>query len=95
MDLIKSKGLNLQDIWIKQWIKNLNYQKLLIHNKINDINELITKLEKENEESLKEYNKKLESIIKILMESKNKEEKYYNKRIQSLKLEIEYLEKNR
>lgn len=94
MDLIKSKGLHLQDILDKAMDEELQLSKISnSQQKIEELKEIIKKLEQEKEDSLKEYDKKIDLIIKLLTESKNTEETYYNKRIQSLKMEIEYLEK--
>lgn len=94
MDMIKAKGLNLQDLLDKAMDDELNLNQLQDNQqRINEINQQIKKLEKQRNEAMKDCQKKIDILMKNLIESKNHEEENYNKQIKILKLEREYLEK--
>ncbi len=94
MDLIKAKGLNLQDLLDNAMDEELGLVKVSnIQQKIEDLTLKIDKLEKEKEESVKDIEKKVNLLVKTLIESKKKKEDFYNNQIKFLQLEIEYLKK--
>lgn len=95
MDLIKAKGLNLQDILDKAMDEELKLSDVSdVKQEIDDLTLKIAKLKKERDESIKDCEKKIEILMKNLNESKDKEEAYYNKQIHFLELELEYLQKH-
>ncbi|MBE6486391.1 MAG: hypothetical protein E7Z85_06085 [Methanosphaera stadtmanae] len=95
MDLIKAKGLNLQDLLDKAMDEELELSKLSnVQQKIDDLTLKIEKLKNERDESIRDCEKKIEILMKNLYESKDKEEAYYNKHIRFLELELEYLQKH-
>ena len=85
MDLIKAKGLNLQDI--------LNKTQS-IEDTIDEINTKIEKLEKQRDAAIIDCEKKINILMKNLSELKHREEKNFNKEINFLKLKREYLLNN-
>ncbi|MBQ6218557.1 MAG: hypothetical protein IJJ47_02385 [Methanosphaera sp.] len=92
MDLIKAKGLNLQDLLDKAMNEELNLNNMPDkEQKIEEILTKIEKLEKERDKSIADCDKKIDILIKNLIESRNNEEQFYNKQIKVLKLELEYL----
>lgn len=92
MDLIKAKGLNLQDLLDKAMNEELNLNNMPDkEQKIEEILSKIEKLEKERDKSIADCDKKIDILIKNLIESRNNEEQFYNKQIKVLKLELEYL----
>lgn len=94
MDMIKAKGLNLQDLLDKAMDDELNLNQIQDNRqRINEINKQIKKLEKQRDEAMADCQKKIDILMKNLIESKNHEEENYNKQIKILKLEREYLEK--
>lgn len=94
MDMIKAKGLNLQDLLDKAMDDELNLDQIQDNQqRINEINQQIKKLEKQRDEAMKDCQKKIDILMKNLLESKNHEEENYNKQIKILKLERQYLEK--
>lgn len=94
MDLIKKKGLNLQDILDKAMDEELKLNKEEITKEsIKEINEKINKLTHKKEERMEEYQKKIDSITRTINESKKHEEKMYDDQIEYLKAKKYYLEK--
>lgn len=94
MDLIKKKGLNLQDILDKAMDEELKLNKEEITKEsIKEINEKINKLTHKKEERMEEYQKKIDSITRTINESKKHEEKMYDDQIEYLKTKKYYLEK--
>lgn len=94
MNMIKAKGLNLQDLLDKAMDKELNLNQIQDNQqRINEINQQIKKLEKQRDKAMNDCQKKIDILMKNLIESKNHEEENYNKQIKILKLEREYLEK--
>ncbi len=94
MDLIKKKGLNLQDILDKAMDEELKLNKEEITKEsIKEINEKINKLTHKKEERMEEYQKKIDSITRTINESKKHEEKMYDEKIEYLKTKKYYLEK--
>ena len=92
MDLIKAKGLNLQDLLDKAMNEELNLNNMPDkEQKIEEILTKIEKLEKERDKSIADCDKKIDILINNLIESRNNEEQFYNKQIKVLKLELEYL----
>ena len=82
MDLIKAKGLNLQDILDKAMDEELKLSDASdVKQEIDDLTLKIAKLKKERDESIKDCEKKIEILMKNLNELKDKEEAYYNKQI--------------
>lgn len=95
MDLIKAKGLNLQDLLDKAMDDELQFKEVShVDKKIEDLSLEIKKLEDERNECIRDFEKKMDTIMKNFMESKNREEEYYNKHIHYLKLELEYLKRH-
>ncbi|WP_292474126.1 hypothetical protein [Methanosphaera sp.] len=95
MDLIKAKGLNLQDLLDKAMDAELNLSNVSdVQQKMDDLSLKIEKLKKERDASIKDCEKKIDILMKNLLESKEKEELYYNKQIHFLELELEYLQKH-
>lgn len=94
MDLIKSRGINLQDLLDEAMDMELNINKDEIkQSKIQKINEEIEKVEKEKEEKMIYCQKKIDTLMKNLIESKEHEEEVYNKKIEYLKRKKRYMEK--
>ncbi|MBO7718956.1 MAG: hypothetical protein J6S29_02260 [Methanosphaera sp.] len=94
MDLIKKKGLNLQDVLDKAMNEELNLNKdETTTESINQINEKINKLKRQKEERMEEYQKKIDSITRTINESKKHEEKLYDNQIEYLTTKKYYLEK--
>lgn len=94
MDLIKAKGLNLQDLLDKAMDEELNLNNISSkEQKIEELLDRIGKLEKERDKSISDCEKKIKILMKNLIESKNNEEEFYNKQIYLLKLEVEYLQR--
>ncbi len=92
MDLIKAKGLNLQDLLDKAMDDELKLSDVSnVQHRIDEITLQIEKLKKERDEALQDCEKKIEILMKNLTESKNKEEDYYNKHIKYLEMEREYI----
>jgi hypothetical protein len=95
MDLIKAKGLNLQDLLDKAMDEELKLSELSnVQQKVDDLTLKIERLKNERDESINDCEKKIEILMKNLNESKDKEEDYYNKHIHFLELELEYLKKH-
>ncbi len=94
MDLIKKKGLNLQDILDKAMDEELKLNKdEITKESIKEITEKINKLTHKKEERMTEYQKKIDSITRTINESKKHEEKMYDDQIEYLKTKKYYLEK--
>ncbi len=94
MDLIKVKGLKLQDILDKAMDKELGISEMPPEEeRILELTIKIEKIKKERDEALRDCDKKINILMKNLIESRNHEEENYNKQIELLKLEKEYLEK--
>ncbi|MDO5851798.1 MAG: hypothetical protein Q4Q23_04855 [Methanobacteriaceae archaeon] len=94
MDLIKAKGLKLQDILDNALNEELKLEKIPKNQqKITELKKQVKKLEKTRNESIADCEKKIDILMKNLIESKNREEEEYNKKIHYLNLEIDYLEK--
>ena len=95
MDLIKAKGLNLQDILDKAMDNELKLNKTQsIEDTIDEINTKIEKLEKQRDSAIIDCEKKINILMKNLSELKHREEKNFNKEINFLKLKREYLLNN-
>ncbi|ABC57367.1 MULTISPECIES: hypothetical protein [Methanosphaera] len=95
MDLIKAKGLNLQDILDKAMDNELKLNKTQsIEDTIDEINTKIEKLEKQRDAAIIDCEKKINILMKNLSELKHREEKNFNKEINFLKLKREYLLNN-
>lgn len=95
MDLIKAKGLNLQDLLDKAMDEELKLTDVSnVQRKIDDLTLKIAKLKEERNESIRDYEKKIGILIKNLNESRDNQEDYYNKQIYFLELELEYLQKH-
>lgn len=94
MDLIKKKGLNLQDVLDKAMNEelDLNEDEITL-NSIQEITEKINRLTHKKEERMEEYQKKIDSITRTINESKKYEEKLYDNQIEYLRTEKIYLEK--
>ncbi|OED29544.1 hypothetical protein [Methanosphaera sp. WGK6] len=93
MDMVKAKGLNLQDLLDKAMDEELNLNN--ISNKkqrITEIDEEIAKITKKRDKALADCQKKIDILMKNLIESKNHEEETYNKEIKLLELEKKLLE---
>ena len=94
MDLIKAKGLNLQDLLDKAMDEEINLCDVSNkQQKINELSEKIDKLKNERDKAIADCEKKIDILMKNLVESKNNEELFYNKQIQVLELEVDYLKK--
>jgi hypothetical protein len=93
MDLIKKKGLNLQDILDKAMDNELNLNKEMNEDTLIQISDKINELSIKKEERLIDYQKKTDLINRLLTESKENEMKYYDQRIEYLKNKKQYLEK--
>lgn len=95
MTLIKAKGLNLQDLLDNAMDNELQLNDNQINNgKIEQINEKIEKLEQEKLQTITDYQKKIDTLLKNLNELKKQEEEFYDKQIRILQLKKEYMEKN-
>lgn len=94
MDLIKAKGLNLQNLLDKAMDEELKHHQMSKQERINDLTQKIEKIKKQRDDDLMDYQKKIDSMLKMFNEIKNKEEKYYNKQIKYLELELNYLKNN-
>jgi len=95
MALIKAKGLNLQDL-----LDNAMDNELRLNDdptnywEIEQINEKIMKLEEEKLQTITDYQKKIDTLLKNLNELKKQEEEFYDKQIRIFQLQKEYLENN-
>lgn len=95
MALIKAKGLNLQDL-----LDNAMNNELELNDnknkeeKIEKINEEIKKLEHEKQETINDYQKKIDILLKNLTELKKHEEEFYDRQKTVLQLKKEYLINN-
>ncbi len=95
MDLIKAKGLNLQDLLDKAMDNELQLDKITNNEeRIEEIDKEIEKLEKERDEAIADCQKKIDILMSNLIESKNHEEENYNKQIHILELEKKLLNEN-
>lgn len=95
MDLIKAKGLNLQDLLDKAMDDELQFKEVSnIDHKIDELSSEIKKLKEERDETIRDFEKKIDMLMKNFIEFKNKEEGYYNKHIHYLELELEYLKRH-
>lgn len=94
MDLIKAKGLNLQDLLDNAMDDELNFNEEKNNESIERIDEEIRKLQQQKQQCLNDYQKKIDIIIKNLNEFKKQEEIYYDKQIHILECKKEYLKTN-
>lgn len=92
MDLIKKKGLNLQDILDKAMDGVLNLNKSEITQlSIDELNKKIEKLTIQRDEALVDCQKRIDLLIKNLNESKEHEKMLYDKQINYLISKRDYL----
>lgn len=92
MDLIKAKGLNLQDILDKAMDDELNINEVEnVEEVVDQLNEKIEKLIKQRDDSLEDCQKKIDILLKNLIDLKEHEEKVFNKEINFLELKRDYL----
>lgn len=92
MDLIKSKGLKLQNILDKAMDEELEIESITNkQQKINQLTEEIEKLEIQKQQAIKNTKKHIDAITKNLKQLQEYEEKTYNKQINQLVLEKKYL----
>ncbi|MCD7782178.1 MAG: hypothetical protein LUG89_05740 [Methanosphaera sp.] len=93
MDLVKQKGLKLQDLLDKAITQELDLDEDdMTQEYIDELKTEVEKLEKQRDESIADCQKKIDILMRNLYESKDKEEEYYNKQIDYLKAKIKYLE---
>lgn len=92
MDLIKAKGLNLQDILDRAMDEELNINKSEgIEADLKKLDEKINKLIKQRDESVADCEKKIDILMKSLVDLKNREAENFNREIKFLELKREYL----
>lgn len=92
MDLIKAKGLNLQDILDKAMDDELKINKSkCIETDLKKLDEKINKLIKQRDESIEDCEKKIDILMKSLIDLKDREAENFNREIKFLELKREYL----
>lgn len=93
-NLVKSKGIKLQDILddaINLEIGILD-EESLNKNKIKDFLLKINEIEKERDKYLDSFNKEIDVLLSELYQFRDEEEKRYNDQIKILQSKIDYLE---
>jgi len=93
MDLIKKKGLNLQDLLDVAMDIELELNDSITKNSIGVFADKIIELEFKRDEAMVDYQKRIDLILKMLLESKEKEKEYYDRQIDYLESKIKYLKK--
>lgn len=92
-DLAKSKGLKLQDLLDNALNEELGLvdEEIKKEEKIEKLKQEIINLEEEKEKNLKDCDKKINILMKNLVDMRNREEENYNNQIKILQAKINYL----
>ena len=92
-DLAKSKGLKLQDLLDNALNEELGLvdEEIKKEEKIEKLKQEIINLEEEKEKNLKDCDKKINILMKNLVDMRNREEENYNSQIKILQAKINYL----
>ena len=93
MDLIKKKGLNLQDLLDVAMDIELELNDSITKSSIDIFSDKIIELQCKRDEAMVDYQKRIDLVLKMLHESKEKEKEYYDRQIDYLESKIEYLKK--